>query len=146
MDAVTIHDTRQGGGLTLLAYDLADLLALAGPEAQASVWTLVGVVEALGPRAEELHLAAEAGPVTGARLAELAAGVTQTIEGTFEATRPGESRPWLVLKAIDGCYFVVISSNWELISQVRRRFRDVRPSPEDSVPYAEPPPARPGAH
>jgi hypothetical protein len=137
MNAVTIHDTRQVGGITVLAYDLADLLALAGPEAQASVWTLAGVVEALGPGAEELHLAAEAGPVTGARLAELAAGVTQTIEGTFEATRPGESRPWLVLKAIDGCYFIVISSNCELMSQVRRRFCDVRPSPEDSEQYAE---------
>ena len=138
MDAVTIHDTRQVRGLTLLAYDLADLLALAGTEGHASIWTLAGVIEALGPRAEELQLAADAGSVSGARLAELAAGVTQTIEGTFEATRPGESRPWLVLKSIDGCYFVVISSNRDLMSQVRRRFRDVRPSPADSEPYAEP--------
>ena len=67
------------------------------------------MVECLGPGAVELHQAVEAGPVAGTRLAELAAGVSQTIDGWFEAFLPGEDNAWLVLQCIDGCYFVVIT-------------------------------------
>jgi len=56
----------------------------------------------------------------------------------FEATLPGEDRPWLVLRSIDGCYFVVVTRSGPLLADVRRRFRDVRPSPEDAAWYAEP--------
>ena len=137
MEAVTIHDSRPFGSTTVLAYDLADLLTLAGPDALDSSWSCEAV-ECLGPGADELHRATDAGPVPGARLAELAVGVTQTIDGVFEATLPGKDRPWLVLRSIDGCYFVVITRSRALVAEVRRRFRDVRPSPEDAAWYAEP--------
>jgi hypothetical protein len=137
MEAVTIHDWRPHGTFTVLTYDLADLLALAGPDALASSWSC-RMIECHGPGAEELHRAADAGQVPGVRLAELATGVTQTIEGVLEATLPGEARPWLVLRAIDGCYFVVVTRSEPLLAEVRRRFLDVRPSPEDAAGYAEP--------
>ena len=143
MEAVTIHDTRPLGSISVLTYDLADLLALAGPDALASSWSCK-IVECLGPRADEIHRAAESGSVKGARLAELAAGITQTIDGVFEATLPDEDRPWLVLRAIDGCYFVVVTRSGPLLAEVRRQFRDVRPSPEDAAWYAEPGPAADG--
>lgn len=137
MEAVTIHDTQPLGTITVLAYDLADLLALAGSDALTSSWSCE-MVECLGPGAEELRRVAEAGPISGSRLAELAAGVTQTIDGVFEATLPGEDRPWLVLRCIDGCYFVLVTRSAPLLAAVRERFRDVRPSPEDAAWYAEP--------
>lgn len=69
----------------------------------------------------------------GTRLAELSARVDQTIEGDFQAFRTSEAQPWLVLKAIDGCYFVVVTADEELLCRLRRRFRDLRPSPDDAV-------------
>src|SRR3954469_23007792 len=71
--------------------DLAALLAVAGPEAEASAWSCEDV-EADGPLAAELRREA-AGPIDGQRLAELAAGITRTTGGVFEATRPGEDGP-----------------------------------------------------
>ena len=134
---MTIHDTRPLGSIKVLTYDLADLLALAGPDALASSWSCE-MVECFGPGAGEMHRAADAGPIAGVRLAELAAGVTQTIDGEFEATSPGEDRPWLVLRCIDGCYFVLVTRSAPLLAAVRRRFQDVRPAPEDAAWYAEP--------
>ena len=135
MEAVTIHDREPFGSTTILTYDLADLLRLAGHEAIVSTWSCE-MVDCLGPSADELERAAAAGPVPGGRLADLAGGVTQTIDGLFEATRPGEAQPWLVLRAIDGCYFVVVSSDKRVLAAVRERFRDVQPSPEDAEWYA----------
>jgi hypothetical protein len=134
MEAVTIHDTRQFGGMSVLAYDLADLLALAGPDALASSWSCK-MGECFGPGAKDLYEAAEVGLVSGVRLAELAANVTQTIDGSFEATLPGADRPWLVLRAIDSSYFVVVTRSEMLLAELRRRFRDVRPSPADAEWY-----------
>ena len=103
--------------------DLADLLAVAGPAAAASVWECEGV-EALGPLAEELRHAAAAGPIDGTRLAELAAGITSTLDGVFEATRPGDDGPWLALRAGEGSHFVVATRSRALLDDLRRRFRE----------------------
>ena len=119
------------------APDLAALLALAGPDAARSDWTC-SAVECFGPRADDLRRAADAGPVPGWRLVELAAGVTPAIDGVFEATRPGDDRPWLAVRAIDGCYFVVVTRSRALLDDLRRRFTDVRPSPDDATWHDRP--------
>jgi hypothetical protein len=105
--------------------DLAGLLALLGPDAAASAWACEGV-EAAGPRADELRDEAAVGPIAGARLAELAAGLTHTFDGAFAATRPGEGRPWLALRA-DGGHFAVATRSRALLADLRRRFRDDAP-------------------
>jgi hypothetical protein len=102
--------------------DLADLLGVAGPEVQASVWECEGV-EALGPLAGELRYEARAGLIDGTRLAELAAGITCTVDGVFEATRPGEDGPWLALRANSGSHFVVVTRSRALLDHLRRRFQ-----------------------
>jgi hypothetical protein len=103
--------------------DLAALLAAMGPVAAASVWTCEDV-EALGPLAAELRHEAAAGPIAGRRLAELAAGITRTTSGVFEATRPGEDGPWLAVRAGEGSHFVVATRSRALLDDLRRRFRE----------------------
>jgi len=103
--------------------DLADLLAVAGPAAAASVWECDGV-EAVGPLAGALRLESAAGPIDGTRLAELAAGITATLDGAFEATRTGEDGPWLALRAGAGSHFVVATRSRALLDDLRRQFRD----------------------
>jgi hypothetical protein len=101
---------------------LADLLALIGPDAENSEWTCEDV-ECDGPSADDLlHEATD--PIAGPRLIELAAGVTYTRNGLFEATRPGEDRPWLALRAVDETHFVVATRSRALLDAVRRRYRD----------------------
>jgi hypothetical protein len=122
--AVTIHDS----------YHLADLLALAGPDALTSEWFCEGV-ECVGPGVEQLYAATDSQKIEGTKLVALAAGISQTIDGTFEAFLPGEDQPWLVLECIDGCYFVVITRSASLIAEIQSRFKDVHPSPEDAEWY-----------
>jgi hypothetical protein len=100
---------------------LAELLALAGPDALASEWTCEDV-ECEGPAADDLRHEV-AGLISGRRLMELAAGLTGMTDGVFEATRLGEDGPWLALRA-SGTHFVVATRSRALLSALRRRYRD----------------------
>lgn len=94
--AVTIHDVRALGGGRVLAFDLIDILRLAGPEAESSYWRCRNV-QCNGALAEELHRVSEAGSaLPGAEMLRLAGGVFQIIDGDFEAHRLGETQPWLL--------------------------------------------------
>jgi hypothetical protein len=55
---------------------------------------------------------------------ELAAGITDTRGGVFEATRPGDDRPWLAVRAGAGGHLVVATRSRALLDDLRRRFRD----------------------
>lgn len=61
---------------------------------------------------------------------DLAAGVDQTIGGAFSAYLSAE-RPWCVIRSIDGSEFIVITNDMTFLAELRRRFADVRDSPED---------------
>jgi diaminopimelate decarboxylase len=127
--AVTIHDIRD----RVLAFDLIDILRLVGPDAESSSWRC-RKVECAGDLAEELHRVSDAeSPLTGAEMLRLAGGVFQIIDGDFEAYRPGETRPWLVVRAIDSSEYAVITKDERLLARVRERFRDVRDSPDDAA-------------
>jgi hypothetical protein len=127
--AVTIHDIADRA----LAFDLIDILRLAGPDAESSSWRCRNV-ECAGELAEELHRISDAGSVlTGPEMLRLASGVSQTMDGDFMAYRPGEKAPWLVIRAIDSSEYVVITEDDRLLARVRERFRDVRDSPDDAA-------------
>ena len=106
-----------------LAPGLSDVLALIGPDAIASDW-LCNDVEARGPSANDLRREAELGVIPGARLLELAAGITVTIGGGFEATFLREDRPWLALRAGESGHFVVATRSRGLLDDLRQRFGD----------------------
>src|SRR3954468_17730102 len=74
--AVTIHDTRD----RVLAFDLIDILRIAGPDVESSSWRCRNV-ECTGDLAEELHRVSDAdAAVNGAEMLRLAGGVSQIIE------------------------------------------------------------------
>src|SRR5690606_38577210 len=126
--AITIHDIHDRA----LAFDLIDILLLAGQDAKSSSWRCARV-ECMGDLAEELHQASDAGRVlTGAEMFRLADGGRQIIWGDFEAYRPTDARPWLIVRAIDSTFYTVITEDEGLLTRVRGRFRDVRDSPQDT--------------
>lgn len=127
--AVTIHDIRD----RVLAFDLIDILRLAGPDAELSSWRWRNV-ECTGKLAEELHRVSDAEcALAGAEMLRLAAGVLQIIDGDFEAYRPGATRPWLVVRAIDSSLYAVITQDEGLLARVREGFWNVRNSPDDAA-------------
>lgn len=101
---------------------LAGLLAQIGPDAEASAWDCDNL-DCVGPLAADLQREAVAGPIAGDRFVELAAGIDRVHDGIFEATRPGDDRPWLALRAADGDRFIVATRSRGLLDQMRRQFQ-----------------------
>ena len=98
-----------------------ELLAVIGRAAEDSLWTCDDI-DALGPYAAELRLEAAVGPIPGSRFVELAAMTTQIWDGVFEAVRPGDDRPWLVIHTIGTDRFAVATRSRRLLGDLRRRF------------------------
>jgi hypothetical protein len=110
---------------------LGRVLETLGPRAIGSIWTLRGVEVAPGPSAEQLHDLSDKGdPVDGRRLAELAAPEVQVIEGDLTAIEPGSADPWLVLRAIDGTSWDVLSADVKVLDRITDRFTDARRLPD----------------
>jgi hypothetical protein len=138
LEAVTIHDMRPLGDGQVMAVHLIDILRLWEPEILASSWR-VSCVDCLGDLADEFVRLGDAnGTISSPELLRLASGVCQVIEGDFEAYRPHEEQPWLVVRAIDSTLYVVITEDAQLLDRVRSRFSDVRPAPEEAEPYVAP--------
>lgn len=130
MPAITIHDSDPRG---VLRFDLIDLLRLAGSDAVAATWRCSGV-EATGPLADELHVAADVGnAIGGNELLRIAGGVMQVIDGDFLAFSPSADEPWLRISAIDSSLFVVATADTDLLDRIRAAFHDVLDSPLDDV-------------
>ena len=136
MHAVTIHDVREINGGRLLAFDLLDILKLYELEVGTSSWEYRNVW-CIGRDGNELSLGTEtANTLTGTEILRFASEVQQTIDGEFVGTRKGESRPWLIVVAEDSTYYVVVVRNAQLLERVKKRFTDVRISPEWAKQYA----------
>jgi hypothetical protein len=101
---------------------LCELLAMIGADAEASTWDCADL-ECAGPVAAELRDEAVARPLSGHRLIELASGIDTVHEGVFEATRPGDDRPWLALRAVDGNRFVVATRSRMILDRMRAHFQ-----------------------
>jgi hypothetical protein len=109
---------------------LRDILRAAHERVSASTW-ICDHVECIGRTSDDVHGASDSGAdLPGSRLLELADGIDQTIDGAFSAYLSSD-RPWCVIRAIDGSEFVVITDDMTFLAELRRRFADVRDSPED---------------
>ncbi|MCA9095539.1 MAG: hypothetical protein KDA68_18800 [Planctomycetaceae bacterium] len=128
MKGVTIEDRDAKG---VLNFDLKDILELAGGRAITSHWKLA-MVEALGFQpAEKLHFLCESGTIVeGQILMNLAANVSQVIDGTFEAFDGCAKSPWLVIDAVDGAAYDVRSNDESLLDKLRAHFKSVSDLPE----------------
>lgn len=133
MEALTIHDVCDHG----LAFDLIDLLRLYESEVLALSWICRGVW-CLGDGATEFEQVSESGIVLdGEDLFRLASHVYQVIDGEFVGMARNRSEPRLVVVAEDSTYYVVMSPDSELLARIRKRFSDVRTSPEWAAQFAE---------
>jgi hypothetical protein len=136
VEAVTIHDMKKIDEFQMLAVDLFDILRLCEQDVLASFWRL-SYVDCLGEGAGEfMRLGQAEATISGSELFERASRLSQVFWGDFEAYRPNEQKFWLVVRAIDGSLYVVITADTQLLDRVRSRFNDVRPSPEDAE-YAQ---------
>jgi hypothetical protein len=123
MHTLTISDRDPATGL--LAVTLRDLLRIIGDPARCSSWRLAGI-EALGPSADDVHAASDAGAVLGGEdLLRIANGLDQIIDGYFRAYRGLESEPWLIVRAVDSTSWDVASESSATLDEIKRAYRNV---------------------
>jgi hypothetical protein len=124
MAGIRIHDRAEEN---VLAFDLEDLLAALGEDAERSVWTC-SVGECIPKDGARPGLEAAYGSgsrLPGAQLVALASETLQVVDGVFEAFRHGERKPWLKLEAIDSTYWEAFAAEAADLAGLRRRFSEV---------------------
>ena len=129
MRGVEIRDGIERSGF--LAFDLAEILDALGSLTATSTWRCrdlwVTGREDLEVRALEAASESPEGiSMTTDELAGFAAQVAQVIDGEFSAIVPGETEPWLVIRAVDSSWWEVFSANGRVFDALRLRFTDLR--------------------
>jgi hypothetical protein len=136
MAALSIYDLRTVAAGSFLAVDLVDILHLCDSQVQASNWH-VSDVECIGEGADELRAISDSGrPLGGEELLRLAGSVSQVIDGDFQGFLNAAPRPWLIVRAVDSTFYVVITNDAVVLSKIRTRFKDVRESSVEEVDFA----------
>src|SRR5262249_35592246 len=116
---IVVIDDKDAGVLTV---DIIDILQVLGSRGQNAMWRIFNI-ECVGPATEDVDLLSERGEwISGRRLSELAAGLQQTIDGTFVASsKPGDAL-WVTIRAIDSTCFEVESDDEDVLRKIRARF------------------------
>lgn len=130
MRGIRIRDLDGGH----LAFDLKELLDAVGASALSSEWKC-SIAELISIESvESLESAYENAPrISGPKIRDLAAQTRQVIDGTFEAYRSEEYRPWLILRAVDSTYWEVLSDDPAVLASVRKAFREVEDFDDPAV-------------
>lgn len=132
MIGITILDTlsKETGRL----FDLRDILAALGADAELSRWRIAGV-DCLGREAAEaLHEASDRGScLDGSRLGVLARDVDQIIDGEFAGYLPGVGAPWIVIRAVDSSAYDVVTDRQDVLLRLTSRFSRVRDIPQSEA-------------
>ncbi len=127
MKGITITDSDQRG---ILSVSLSDLLAVLQTTIKDSVWTC-DYVESTGKASVELHRVCDRkSKLDSESLARLASGLDQVIDGTFSAFRAHQSRPWLIIRAVDSSAYEVETDDAQLLESFRTRFQRVFDIPQ----------------
>lgn len=123
MRTISIRDRDDRNVLT---FDLVDILRALGQDARTAVWS-VDVIECVGDGADELYGASASGRrLPGEQLLVLASRTDQVVDGTFTAFRQdGDSKPWLVVRAVDSDAYDVSSRDDAALARLRAAFQDV---------------------
>src|SRR6266511_531324 len=120
MRGITITDSAPDSGL--LAVDLIDVLRVLGSAAVDAEWEISGVESVGGAAAEKLHRLSDARTrVPGHTLLSLATAVAQVIDGVFAGYRDDETRPWIIIRAVDSAAFDVQSDDESVLARVKQR-------------------------
>lgn len=126
MQGITITDQTIDG---FLAVNLIDILQSIGPAVLTTQWQ-ISHLECLGTTAEQLYQIADTQQwISGALLLELAAEITQVIDGNFQGNRLHENQPWLTITAVDSSAYDVETLDENILAQIRRQFQQVNELP-----------------
>ena len=102
-----------------------DILQLLGLQAVNSEWE-ISDVECVGAVADSLHkLSDSKARVPGHILLQMAAHLTQVIDGEFIGYGEGEKQPWIIVRAVDSSAYDVQSEDEDVLAQIRCRFKEV---------------------
>ncbi|WP_295555636.1 hypothetical protein [uncultured Hyphomicrobium sp.] len=130
MATLRIYDLDGG----VLAVHLSRLLDLLAPKSLDAEWTVAQLrsdgedkFEATGSGAAELEeLVATAMPISGMALLIVATNTHQIVWGEFIAIVPGESTPWLTLRAIDSTFYEIGTDDADALAKIKSAYKDVR--------------------
>ena len=126
MQGITITDQTTDG---FLSVNLIDILEAIAPGVLSSKWQISNL-ECLGEAAEKLYQIADSEEcISGELLLQLAADITQVIDGKFAGYRLNESQPWLIVTAVDSSAYDVETVEEKILGQVRQQFQQVSELP-----------------
>lgn len=67
--------------------------------------------------------------ISGELLLQLAADITQVVDGQFAGYRLNESQPWLIVTAVDSSAYDVETVDDKILGQLRQEFQQVSELP-----------------
>lgn len=122
MRGVIITDATEDN---FLAVNLLDILRLIEPLVLNSQWKISGL-ECFGSAADSLHeIADNKVKVTGKQLLDLAANITQVIDGVFVGYYQNTYNPWVIIRAVDSFAYQVQSEDFDLLVRISKHFKNV---------------------
>ncbi|HIK08796.1 MAG TPA: hypothetical protein IGS52_00770 [Oscillatoriaceae cyanobacterium M33_DOE_052] len=126
MQGITITDQTTDG---FLAVNLIDILQAIGPLLLTTKWQFTNL-ECFGKTAESLYSYADSSSyISGEILVQLAAKITQVIDGKFQAYRGNENQPWLIITAVDSSAYDVETVDENILVKLRQQFQQVSELP-----------------
>jgi len=126
MQGITITDQTTDG---FLAVNLIDILQAIAPAVLTTQWQITNL-ECLGKTAEKLYQIADSQQwISCALMLELAAAITQVIDGKFQGYRLNENQPWLIITAVDSSAYDVETLEENILGQIRQQFQQVSELP-----------------
>jgi hypothetical protein len=100
------------------------ILEVLGARGRSAMWRISKLEVAPSGPADRLHAASDLdSALCGDELFALAAG-TQVIDGEFEASRGEGTEPWVLLRAVDGTSWDVVSDDLGVLRDYERSFPD----------------------
>lgn len=63
-------------------------------------------------------------------LLQLAASITQVIDGLFEGYDQGAPKPWIIMEAVDSSAFDIQTEDEDVLAKIREHFKEVSVLPE----------------
>jgi diaminopimelate decarboxylase len=127
MKGITFRQRNTGGALS---FDLKDILRVIGDRARHSAWNIRNLECSDGDPAARLYQLEDSGEqIAGHLLMDIAEHVGQVIDGEFVGYLPGESEPWVTIRAVDSSAWDVESVDDMVLRALSEHFSDTAPLP-----------------
>jgi tetratricopeptide (TPR) repeat protein len=115
--------------------DLYDLMLALGEHALQSTW-FGSQADCDGEKAEELYAYTDKNaPIAGHDLLGITSGIRKTFEGDFQAFDPGESAPWIFIRAWEGNGFYIETNDPKTKKRLESHFQGVEEIEGATPPY-----------